>query len=291
MPTTYDVSVWSIEAYKGTRATTYYVLWKAAGRRWKQSFKVRALAESFRAELMTASRRGEAFDVDTGRPVSIQRQTRDCSWYEHACAFADMKWPRVAATTRRTHAEALTAITSGLLTTNKGAPDAKLLRLALGRWGYNTARRADVSCPLEVKHALSWVEQHTRRVSELGRPEIVRAVLDGLTVRLDGKPAAASVVSRRRKIFNTAIEFAVERGFLAGNPLPALKWHARKAVHAVDRRSVANPAQARTLLAAVGEGPAGKRLVAFYGCLYFAALRPEEAVGLREVDLDISVEG
>jgi integrase len=119
----------------------------------------------------------------------------------------------------------------------------------------------------------------------------VRAVLDGLTVRLDGKPAAASVVSRRRKIFNTAIEFAVERGFLAGNPLPALKWHARKAVHAVDRRSVANPAQARTLLAAVGEGPAGKRLVAFYGCLYFAALRPEEAVGLREVDLDISVEG
>ncbi len=119
MRTTYDVSVWSIEAYKGTRATTYYVLWKVAGRRWKQSFKVKALAESFRAELMAASRRGEAFDVDTGRPVSVQRQSRDCSWYEHACAFADMKWPRVAATTRRTHAEALTAITCGLLTTEQ----------------------------------------------------------------------------------------------------------------------------------------------------------------------------
>ncbi len=244
MRTTYDVSVWSIEAYKGTRATTYYVLWKVAGRRWKRSFKVKALAESFRAELMAASRRGEAFDVDTGRPVSLQRQTRDCSWYEHACAFADVKWPRVAATTRRTHAEALTAITCGLLTTEKGALDAKLLRLALGRWGFNTARRADVSCPQEVTKTLRWVEQHTRRVSELGRPDIVRAVLDGLTVRLDGRPAAASVVSRRRKIFNTAVELAVERGLLAANPLPSLKWRAPKTVQAIDRRSVANPAQA-----------------------------------------------
>lgn len=291
MATTYDVSVWNLDVYKGKRANTYYVLWKVAARRWKEPFRVKALAESFRAELMTAARRGEAFDIETGRPVSMQRQSRECSWYAHACAFADMKWPRVAATTRRTHAEALTAITTGLLTTDKGAPDGKLLRLALGRWAFNTVRRGGPECPPEIHAALRWVEQHTHQVSTLAKPDVLRAVLDRLTLRLDGQPAAASVVSRRRKILNTAVEYAVERGLLDVNPMPALKWHAPKTVHTVDRRSVANPVQVRTLLAAVDEQSTGKRLVAFYGCLYYAGMRPEEAVSLRVANLAIPATG
>jgi hypothetical protein len=55
-------------------------------------------------------------------------------------------------------------------------------------------------------------------MSAPARPEVLRRVLDGLTVRLDGQPAAASVVSRRRKILNTALEYAVERQILAVNP-------------------------------------------------------------------------
>ena len=48
----------------------------------------------------------------------------------------------------------------------------------------------------------------------------------------------------------------------------------------IDRRRVANPIQARTLLHAVGQQRGGRRLVAFFGCLYYAALRPEEAISL-----------
>jgi integrase len=80
----------------------------------------------------------------------------------------------------------------------------------------------------------------------------------------------------------------VELKVLAANPVPALKWKAPKTVHVVDRRSVANPVQARTLLKAVGEQRrSGRRLVAFFGCLYFAALRPEEAVSLAKHDLSL----
>ena len=60
----------------------------------------------------------------------------------------------------------------------------------------------------------------------------------------------------------------------------------------VDRRVVVNPRQARELLTAVTyvgqqrRGPLarGQRLMALYACLYFAALRPAEAVGLRIQD-------
>jgi integrase len=50
--------------------------------------------------------------------------------------------------------------------------------------------------------------------------------------------------------------------------------------------------QARTLLAAVRDQPrSGARLVAFFGCLYYAALRPEEAVGLAKPNLALPQEG
>ncbi len=292
MDTTYDVRMWKTEVYKGQRGNTYYVRWIVAGGPRKEPFKAAALAESFRSDLIAAQRKGEAFDIESGLPVSMQRTNREMSWYEFACVFVDMKWPRVAATTRRTHAEALTAVTTSMFANDRGKPDDKLIRATLCRWAFNTNRRDDSDCPAEVRSALRWIQTHTRQVSALSKPEVLRPVLDGLTVRLDGMPAASSVVSRRRKILNTAVEYAVELGLLPANPVPALKWTAPKTVHTVDRRSVANPVQARTLLESVrDQGRIGPRMVAFYGCLYYAALRPEEAVSLAKHNLSLPVEG
>ncbi len=62
--------------------------------------------------------------------------------------------------------------------------------------------------------------------------------------------------------------------------------------HSVDRRSVANPTQVRALLNGVRNyGRTGPRVVAFFGCLYFAALRPEEAVSLAQQHLAIPKTG
>jgi integrase len=241
---------------------------------------------------MSAARKGEAFDIDSSLPVSMRRADNDMPWYEFACAFVDMKWPRVAATTRRTHAEALMTVTTAMFANVRGKPDDKLIRSALTRWGFNTNRRNDPKTPADVAAALRWVESHTRPVSALSNPAVLRALLDSLTVRLDGTPAASSVVSRKRKIFNTAVEYAVERELLPRNPLPALKWKAPNPVHAVDRRSVANPLQVRSLLNAVREQQrSGPRLVAFFGCLYFAGLRPEEAVALKKHNLSLPDHG
>jgi len=292
MGTTYDVRVWSIEVRKRVRGTYYRVRWTVAGRQHREQFNTVALAESFRSDLLAAARKGEAFDMDTGLPVSMSRTARAMSWYEFACAFVDMKWPLVAATTRRTHAEALTAVTASMFTGTRGKPDDKLIRKALTRWGFNKVKRGDPDMPDEVRYALRWIAANTRPVSDLAKPEVLRPLLDALLVKLDGTPAATSVVSRRRKIFNTAVEYAVERKLLHSNPIPALKWKIPKAVTVVDRRRVVNPTQARQLLHAVAQqGRSGPRLVAFYGCLYFAALRPEEAVALNKRHLDIPESG
>jgi integrase len=292
MTTTYDVRVWKTQIYKGKRATTYHVRWRVGSERKWESFASKALAESFRSELVTASRKGEAFDLESGRPLSMLRNERGTSWYEHACAFADARWPHVAATTRRTHAEALTAVTTALFTTDRGKPDDQLLRLALGRWAFNTARRESAKRPAGIAEALRWVETHTRPVSALADPGVLRPVLDSLTVRLDGRPYAPSVVSRRRKIFSTTVEYAVERGLLDSNPVPKLRWKAPKSVDIIDRRSVPNPVQARTLLGGVRRrGRIGPRMVGFYACLYFSAMRPEEAAALTERNLALPKKG
>jgi integrase len=161
----------------------------------------------------------------------------------------------------------------------------------LKRWAFNTARRHDPNCPDDIRSALRWVTSHTRPVSALRNPRLLRQVLDGLTVKLDGTPAAPSVTSRRRKILHAALEYAVELELLDKNPIPALKWTPPKTTHGIDRRRVANPIQARTLLHAVGQQRGGRRLVAFFGCLYYAALRPEEAISLAKHNLSLSTQG
>lgn len=291
MTTTYNVRIWAIEIYKGKRAVTYWVRWSVAGTARKEPFRTQALADSFRSDLLAPARKGEAFDIDTGLPVSMGRKALTATWYDHALAYADLKWPRVAATSRRTHAEALTAVTVLLLASERGRPDAKLIRHALNRWAFNTVRRDSEDCPHDVRAALKWIAENTRSVADLAKPDVLRTVLDGLTVQLDGRPMAPSVVGRRRRIFGSVVGYAVERGLLASNPIGPLKWTAPRSTSVIDRRSVANPVQVRTLLKAVREQPNGLRLVAYFGCLYYAGMRPEEASSLSVPNLAIPEKG
>jgi integrase len=118
-------------------------------------------------------------------------------------------------------------------------------------------------------------------ISALAEPAVARHVLDQATSRLDSKSAAASTARRNRTILANAMDYAIELGLLDSNPIRALKWTAPKVSSQVDRRSVVNPRQARALLAAVrGQQPSGPMLVAFFGVMYYAGLRPEEAISL-----------
>jgi integrase len=218
--------------------------------------------------------------------------SNDVVWYEFACEYIDMKWKRAAAKYRKSMAEALMTATLALLTTGREEPDERTIRSALLRWGFNANRRNDPDCPVEIAGALQWVHRNTKPVSALAEPRVIRSVLDAVASKLDGTPAAATTVNRKRAVLSNALSYAVEIGLLPSNPIESIKWRAPKATRAVDRRSVVNPLQARTLLAAVAaQRRSGPRLVAFFGVMYFAALRPEEALNLRKRDLILPPSG
>ncbi len=95
------------------------------------------------------------------------------------------------------------------------------------------------------------------------------------------------------------LRYAVEPGELPSSPLDRLSWKPPKVSEVVDPRVVVNPRQARELLTAVtyvgqyrrGPYARGQRLMAFYACMYFAALRPGEAVALRVQDCYLPAAG
>lgn len=292
MPTTFDVRVWKTEKYVGKRAVTYVVRWGVAGRPRKRRFPTAALADGYRSSLVTALRQGEPFDVASGRPVSaLVREANRVSWYAFACEYVDMKWPSISPKHRKGIAEALSTVTVAMLTVAVDESTAKLVRSALLNWAFNQ-RRGSAQQPQDVTEVLAWVETHCRLLVTLQEPALMRSVLETAATKVDGTRASARTAAWKRSILSTALGYAVERGLLESNPVGAVAWKAPRSVGRVDRRVVANPTQARTLLAAVRATPSsGHLLVGFFACMYYSALRPEEVVGLRVGNLDLPAQG
>ena len=66
---TFDVRIYAIRR-RCNRRRPFEVRWHAAGRAWSRSFITRGLADSYRAELIRAARKGLGFSPGTGEPAS-----------------------------------------------------------------------------------------------------------------------------------------------------------------------------------------------------------------------------
>ena len=127
--------------------------------------------------------------------------------------------------------------------------------------------------------ALAWVRRHCLPLTALADPQVTRRALDALALRLDGTRAAAATITRKRAVFHGCLGYAAEFGRLESNPLDRITWQpprygpARQACG-----SAGTPAEVQAILAEVTR--IRPELTAFFGCLYYAALRPAEAVAL-----------
>jgi integrase len=90
-------------------------------------------------------------------------------------------------------------------------------------------------------------------------------------------------------VFYNALGYAVELGLLPVNPVDRVQWRTPKSASKVNPQTVASPAQVCAILSQVAR--IRPELVAFFGCLYYAALRPEEAVALRRIHLILPARG
>ena len=297
--TTYDVRIYKTDVYKGVKVTTYYVRWQVNGRQRKEPFRTVAQADSFRSELLTAARRGEAFSTETGRPVSWQRNEQDeadkpgLSWYEFVCSYTAVKWAYASPNHRRGMAEALTDVTEVLICPGDARPSREDVRRALREWTFSDLVRTGRELPPDLAPVISWLEQNTVQLADLSGDRgsvLTRRMLDRISRKQDGSVAAANTANRKRMVLGNAMDYACEIGELPSNPLKRVKWTKPRTLRTVDPAVVINSGQARRFLTAVGsQGPRGERLTAFFGCMYYAALRPEEAIDLRREENLISL--
>lgn len=178
----------------------------------------------------------------------------------------------------------------------RGRPSDELLRQAFRNWAFVVPRPELHTAPADVRLALCWAERASRPLTDLMDPAVMRAVLQALCLKQDGRVAAAETQRHKRRTLVNAVGYAIEQGKLRGDPMASVNWRIAKTVKQVDPRVVANPAQVRSLLSAVSyvgsyRRARGRRLVGLFAGMYYAGLRPEEAVAVTLPDCVLPAEG
>ncbi|WP_326842328.1 tyrosine-type recombinase/integrase [Streptomyces sp. NBC_01558] len=290
-----DVKIWGVRK-RASKRSSYDVRWSVASKVFSEAFRTKALADHYRTKLMRAARDGEEFDDITGLPDSMAEMKAKLTWYDFALKYLAMKWPHAAPNTRDGINESLTSVTIALLDDRPGRPSALLIRQALRNWAFVLPGPTERETPTEIANTLHWIAKASRPLNDLADPVTAREVLDSFKIRLDGKSAAAETVRRKRRTFVNALHYAVDLGEFRENPLTAVRWQKPKVSSEVDPRVVVNPQQALSLLHAVSyvggyRRARGRRLVGLFACMYFAGLRPAEAVGLAAADLRLPEQG
>ena len=289
---THHVTIWSIR-HRKTRAKPYQLRWKTGTDAHSKAFLTRALAEDYRADLLKAAKRGELFDLATGLPESMLRADKEPvqrSWFDFARTYVADRWKDDAAKTRASLVDSLVTATLALRQGEAADLSPQVVRAAMN-WAL-VPRADDAQPPKDLSVDLQVLRKGTLAVADLADRRIAEQVFAVLGSKLDGSLASTDTASRRRRAFNTAIKRAVRLGELEHNPFAEIREDDRRRKRvsrddAVDRRVVVNPRQARDLLTALSyvgswHRGRGRRLVAFFATLYFAGVRPAEAVGLRE---------
>ncbi|QRX92339.1 tyrosine-type recombinase/integrase [Streptomyces noursei] len=290
MEGTYDVRVWQIEVHERRRGNSYGVRWVVEGEKHRKTFQTFALADGFRAELVTATHHGVPFNVSTGLPDQHSPVASSMSWYDFAVQFVDTQWPRVSANHRKNTARTLMITTMALLGGTPPGVGARPFRTALREWAFNTNRRDKASA--DVIALLDWARRRSPTMDIWGDPAAVADVLLALGTLLDGSAAAVSSVRRHRRILNVAMGYAVQRKILPNNPLPKGRRSVPQECVAVDRRCLLSPGVTAGLLTWIGHRPRmGRCYRAYFASLYYAGLRPEEAVALLVRDAALPEHG
>jgi integrase len=281
MGDSFDVRIWAIEA----RARSARVRWVVDGGQFGESFINVTLADAFRSQLVTAARKGEAFDIESGLPRSLLRKRLDVPFLEHAREFAAREWKTAAATSRASMLDMLVRAVPAVTADAPGRPDPAVLRRTLAKHLNQGGNAGELDAAEE--RALAWLQKASRPVSALEDGAVVCDVLDALAVNLDGQAAAPGYFSRMRRSLHKMLAYAVRRKRLDKNPVSKGNlpegWTPPAAPDGiVDPRCVGSPGLIAMMLAACARATPrqGPRMTAFFACMYYAMMRPAEVSAL-----------
>lgn len=312
--TSYDVRIYKLHKEARAAKRPYRIRWAVARLPrppFSKYFATYNLAQGFLDDLSRASRKGEAFDIETGLPMSILREELDkkaadntVTLLQHLRDYTEYKWPRVSGKGRKGMADVLRDIMLAVMPVNSErpqcAPGYKHLNEAFRLWLFrpDALDSAGDDVPVEILDAIGWAEKHTPNLNEIAVPVNTRRLLDALCRTHRGTQASANYFNRRRAVLYNVFAYAIAENRLDSNPLdaPDLKWERPNDLQSddvVDPRSVGAPAQVAEMLVAVTyvgreQGP---RFVAFFGCMYYGMMRPEEVINLRRNQCELPESG
>jgi hypothetical protein len=150
------------------------------------------------------------------------RDQQAVTWFDLACRYVDLNWPHAAAKSRTSTADALATVTPVMVTARRGKPDAAALRAVLYGWAFHKTNRETVKLGAAQGAALAWFRENSFRVTALDekdqRSALLRRALDTIALTIDGKPAAATTVARKRAVFYGVLNYAVELDILPAIP-------------------------------------------------------------------------
>ena len=124
----------------------------------------------------TRQRRGQEFSPATGEPAAwATPEPVTVTWYQHAVAYSEMKWPRLAPHSRANLADALATVTP-LLTRETGLrPPPRRLRAALYGYAFNPQQCLRAPDPATAS-TLAWLERASLPVSQLSDLDYAAAI-------------------------------------------------------------------------------------------------------------------
>lgn len=287
---TQDVDVFTIQDRRAHgKAKPWVVRWRVDGRQRGRSFRTRAEADRYRSVLVHSVTRGERFDQRTGEPASWSADEDEIALHEWATRWVAEQWPEWQPRTRRSAIEALTRFVPLAVAEDAPAPPTQL------RCYLSSALNPDV--PVESDHACGrWLDRHVLKLRDLDR-RVLAAVEVRLGIGDDGRPLAAQTAGRRRKVARACIRRAVQLDLLESDPWPPAPRgrSSRKAVRtrrAVDVRALPDPSRMAQVLRAIATHQPGSRTYQqMTAVVYYAGLRPSEAVMLRRRSLRLPADG
>lgn len=284
-----DVSVFGVQRRGGERIKRPYVTrWSVNGRQRSRSYRTKGEAERLRTALLVAAQSGEAFDDETGEPVSWQPLPDQLQAHEWARRWLAEQWPEWAPRTRVSGVEALTRLIPLLVLPTAPSPP-QTLRSHL----VSSLKPAGVQGDEEAEE---WLGQWSLQLGQLSRP-----VLAAVDVRLgqgdDGKPLGPATAGRYRKVSKACIRRAAELGIIPADPWPPAprgrsNRKATRVKRSVPIRSLPSPElMARVIEAIPSHQPASQTYRVMTAVAYYAGLRPSEVVMLRAKSLDLPETG
>jgi integrase len=285
MKPTYKVRFWEIGVRKpnekGRRKASYGARWVTDGHEHSEWFATKALARSYLNKLVRAANQGEAFDMETGLPESMYREQNSPSLLRVAQEFLREIWPDVSPNSRGRLLDGLAVAVHGFLDDEIDADPADVRRALTSL--VLPPESARVEGNGHLAGIAEWLEQHSRKVAELADEKETARLGRKLLIKLDGSKAKVRTVGTRRGSLVQALSFAVDQQYLSANPFSGWSPSRFQSEVAIDPGVVVNPAQARSLLAAVTYARPRSRNVSwrpFFATLYFAGTRPGEARSL-----------